>query len=162
MAHLMYLIVVFFNKTSKILFFSDSKLTRILQQSIGGNARTALIINCSPAAINSPETLSTLRFGTRAKKITNTAKVNVEMSASQLKSMLEISQLEVKRLQDLLSKNSINSPSINDFSISREISSPQSYFHNHSSLLQPSNVKCLIFMYYNIRILILVLMYYSD
>ncbi len=41
--------------------YRDSKLTRVLQEALGGNSRTALIINCSPATYNEMETLSTLR-----------------------------------------------------------------------------------------------------
>ena len=47
--------------------YRDSKLTRILQDSLGGNAKTTLIIACSPSNFNEAETLSTLRFGLRAK-----------------------------------------------------------------------------------------------
>ena len=45
----------------------DSKLTRVLQDSLGGTARTVLIICCSPSLFNDAETLSSLRFGCRAK-----------------------------------------------------------------------------------------------
>ncbi|ODV88186.1 hypothetical protein CANARDRAFT_26336 [[Candida] arabinofermentans NRRL YB-2248] len=65
--------------------YRDSKLTRILQESLGGNSRTTLIINCSPSSYNEQETLSTLRFGSRAKKIKNTVHVNSELSTSELK-----------------------------------------------------------------------------
>ncbi|GHJ84108.1 hypothetical protein NliqN6_0510 [Naganishia liquefaciens] len=68
--------------------YRDSKLTRILQESLGGNSRTTLIINCSPASYNAAETLSTLRFGMRAKSIKNRARVNAEMSPAELKVML--------------------------------------------------------------------------
>lgn len=69
--------------------YRDSKLTRILQESIGGNSRTTLIVNCSPSPSNESETLSTLRFGVRAKTIRNKAKVNVEMSPTELKNLLK-------------------------------------------------------------------------
>ena len=49
--------------------YRDSKLTRILQESLGGNSRTTLIINCSPSSYNEAETLSTLRFGSRCDSI---------------------------------------------------------------------------------------------
>ncbi|XP_050937489.1 kinesin-like protein KIN-1 isoform X3 [Cucumis melo] len=49
--------------------YRDSKLTRILQDALGGNSRTALLCCCSPSPTNSSETLSTLRFGARAKHI---------------------------------------------------------------------------------------------
>ncbi|ORX90911.1 kinesin-domain-containing protein [Basidiobolus meristosporus CBS 931.73] len=74
--------------------YRDSKLTRILQESLGGNSRTTLIINCSPSSYNDAETLSTLRFGARAKTIKNKAKVNQELSSEQLKAMLKQSKAE--------------------------------------------------------------------
>jgi kinesin family protein 5 len=55
--------------------FRDSVLTRILQQSIGGNCKTALIVCASPADADVTETLSTLRFASRAKRVRNVAKV---------------------------------------------------------------------------------------
>lgn len=64
--------------------YRDSRLTRILQESLGGNSRTALIITCSPALYNQDETISTLKFGSRAKKIKNKAKVNKELSIAEV------------------------------------------------------------------------------
>ncbi|KAJ1722560.1 hypothetical protein LPJ53_003020 [Coemansia erecta] len=72
--------------------YRDSKLTRILQESLGGNSRTTLIINCSPSSFNAAETVGTLRFGMRAKSIKNKAKVNQELSPAELKIMLKKSQ----------------------------------------------------------------------
>ncbi|KAG9097633.1 hypothetical protein FS749_005873 [Ceratobasidium sp. UAMH 11750] len=72
--------------------YRDSKLTRILQESLGGNSRTTLIINCSPSSYNEAETLGTLRFGMRAKSIKNTARVNAELSPAELKGLLKKSQ----------------------------------------------------------------------
>lgn len=43
--------------------YRDSKLTRMLQESLGGNSKTSLIITCSPSIFNKEETISTLRFG---------------------------------------------------------------------------------------------------
>jgi len=60
---------------------------------LGGNSRTTLIINCSPSAYNEAETLSTLRFGIRAKSIKNTARVNQELSPLELKGLLSKAQL---------------------------------------------------------------------
>jgi len=73
---------------AKYIPYRDSKLTRILQESLGGNSRTTLIINCSPSSYNEAETLSTLRFGIRAKSIKNTARVNAELSPMELKGLL--------------------------------------------------------------------------
>jgi kinesin family member 5 len=55
--------------------YRDSKLSRILQDSLGGNSKTTLIICCAPENRHSSETISTLRFGERAKRIKNNAKV---------------------------------------------------------------------------------------
>lgn len=83
--------------------YRESKITRILQESLGGNAKTCLIITCSPSSFNDSETLSTLRFGMRAKKIENKPKINKEISAAELK--IEVDRLE-SILNDLESRNS--------------------------------------------------------
>eukprot|EP00286_Rhodomonas_abbreviata_P022339 CAMPEP_0181297716 /NCGR_PEP_ID=MMETSP1101-20121128/5394_1 /TAXON_ID=46948 /ORGANISM="Rhodomonas abbreviata, Strain Caron Lab Isolate" /LENGTH=396 /DNA_ID=CAMNT_0023402683 /DNA_START=162 /DNA_END=1348 /DNA_ORIENTATION=- len=80
--------------------YRDSKLTRILQEAIGGNCRTALIINCSPARMNEPETISTMRFGKSAKRIKNKAHINKEQSPAELKMLLAEMQ---KKNRELLS-----------------------------------------------------------
>jgi len=56
--------------------YRDSKLTRILQDSLGGNSRTSMIACCSPAESNFDETLNTLNYASRARKIKNKPKVN--------------------------------------------------------------------------------------
>ena len=53
--------------------YRDSALTRILQNALGGNSKTVMICALSPASINYEETLSTLRYADRAKKIQNKA-----------------------------------------------------------------------------------------
>ena len=67
--------------------YRDSKLTRILQDSVGGNSKTSLLICLSPAADSVSETLSTLEFGSRAMAVELTATVNecvIEVDADQL------------------------------------------------------------------------------
>ncbi|KAK1964271.1 kinesin motor domain-containing protein [Colletotrichum sublineola] len=83
--------------------YRDSKLTRILQESLGGNSRTTLIINCSPSSYNDAETLSTLRFGTRAKAIKNKAKVNAELSPAELKALLGKARGQISTFETYLS-----------------------------------------------------------
>jgi len=56
--------------------YRDSALTRILQNALGGNSKTIMICALSPASINYEETLGTLRYADRAKKILNKAVVN--------------------------------------------------------------------------------------
>ncbi|KAH3765284.1 kinesin family member 3 [Pelomyxa schiedti] len=82
--------------------YRDSKLTRLLQESLGGNSKTTLIINCSPSILNMEETLSTLRFGQRAKTIKNKAKLNIERSSVELKAALFKSESEVERLNQVV------------------------------------------------------------
>ncbi|KAI0017399.1 P-loop containing nucleoside triphosphate hydrolase protein [Xylariomycetidae sp. FL0641] len=83
--------------------YRDSKLTRILQESLGGNSRTTLIINCSPSSYNDAETLSTLRFGMRAKSIKNKAKVNAELSPAELKAMLAKAKSNITNFENYIS-----------------------------------------------------------
>lgn len=56
---------------SKHVPYRDSKLTRLLQDSLGGNVKTCMIANISPSASSYEETLSTLRYADRAKRIKN-------------------------------------------------------------------------------------------
>ena len=56
--------------------YRDSKLTRLLQESLGGNAKTSLIVTISPSSYNTEETLSSLNFGQRAMKVKNKPIIN--------------------------------------------------------------------------------------
>ncbi|KAJ9155010.1 Kinesin-like protein [Pleurostoma richardsiae] len=82
--------------------YRDSKLTRILQESLGGNSRTTLIINCSPSSYNDAETLSTLRFGMRAKSIKNKAKINAELSPAELKQLLGKARTQISSFENYI------------------------------------------------------------
>ncbi|KAK6331428.1 Kinesin heavy chain [Orbilia blumenaviensis] len=83
--------------------YRDSKLTRILQESLGGNSRTTLIICASPSSYNDAETVSTLRFGVRAKAIKNKAKINAELSPAELKALLRKAQQQMYTFQEYVS-----------------------------------------------------------
>ncbi|CAN1188132.1 Kinesin-like protein NACK1 [Linum perenne] len=86
-------------KRSGHIPYRDSKLTRILQHSLGGNARTAIICTLSPALTHVEQSRNTLYFATRAKEVTNSAKVNMVVSDKQLVKHLqkEVARLEAER-----------------------------------------------------------------
>lgn len=69
--------------------YRDSKLTRLLQDSLGGSAVTCMIANISPAAINADESLSTLRFADRAKHIKNKPVNNKDPKAEKIAKLLQ-------------------------------------------------------------------------
>ncbi|KAJ9450132.1 Kinesin heavy chain [Diplonema papillatum] len=79
--------------------YRDSKLTRLLQDSLGGNSRTSLIICGSMSEYNQWETLSTLRFGQRAKSIKNNAKINRELTVGEYKILLAQMEKELAALR---------------------------------------------------------------
>ena len=69
--------------------YRDSKLTRLLQDSLGGNTKTVMIANCGPADYNYDETLSTLRYANRAKDIKNKPKINEDPKDAMLRDLQE-------------------------------------------------------------------------
>jgi len=71
--------------TSTHIPYRDSKLTRLLQDSLGGNTKTVMIAALSPADYNYDETLSTLRYADRAKSIKNKPKINEDPKDALLK-----------------------------------------------------------------------------
>ena len=79
--------------------YRDSKLTRILQDSLGGNSRTLLIVAISPSSFNASETVSTLRFAVRAKTIENKVMANTQRT--------DTSSREAKLLALLAEKDAV-------------------------------------------------------
>ena len=79
-------------KNKKHVPYKDSNLTRILKDSLGGNSKTTLLVAVSPHIWNRAETVSTLRFAARAKKIKNKAKINKRRTRDQME--MRIRQLE--------------------------------------------------------------------
>ncbi|KAL5007549.1 hypothetical protein ScPMuIL_016355 [Solemya velum] len=79
--------------------YRDSKLTRLLQDSLGGNAKTVMVANIGPASYNYDESLSTLRYANRAKNIKNKPKINEDPKDALLREFQE----EIARLKSHLS-----------------------------------------------------------
>ena len=79
--------------------YRDSKLTRLLQDSLGGNTKTVMIANCSPADYNFDETLSTLRYASRAKFIKNKPIINEDPKDALLKQYAEEIKMLKKRIE---------------------------------------------------------------
>eukprot|EP01084_Bolivina_argentea_P093525 168200_1 len=72
--------------------YRSSALTHMLQDSLGGNSKTTMIVAASPHIMNRSETIRTLRFAMTAKTVKNKAKINKELTKSQL--MRRIAELE--------------------------------------------------------------------
>ena len=78
--------------------YRDSKLTRLLQDSLGGNTKTVMVANMGPADYNYDETISTLRYANRAKNIKNKPKINEDPKDAMLREFQE----EIQRLKAML------------------------------------------------------------
>ncbi|XP_027230346.2 chromosome-associated kinesin KIF4-like isoform X2 [Penaeus vannamei] len=79
--------------------YRDSKLTRLLQDSLGGNSHTVMLACVSPADSNMEETLSTLRYADRARKIKNKPIINRDPQAAEIaKLRQQVQQLQVQLL----------------------------------------------------------------
>jgi hypothetical protein len=87
-------------KRKEYIPFRDSKLTRLLQESLGGNTVTIMLAAVGPADRNYDETLNTLQYASRAKNIQNTSKKNETNPAKIVKELRE----EIERLKVALQK----------------------------------------------------------
>ncbi|RWS29990.1 osmotic avoidance abnormal protein 3-like protein [Leptotrombidium deliense] len=93
---------------SKHIPYRDSKLTRLLQDSLGGNTKTLMVACLSPADNNYDETLSTLRYANRAKNIQNKPKVNEDPKDALLRQYQE----EIQRLKAMLPTSAAPPPNM--------------------------------------------------
>merc|ERR1712098_553891 len=76
------------------------KLTRLLQDSLGGNARTIMVANLGPANYNYDETITTLRYANRAKNIKNKPRINEDPKDALLREFQE----EIARLKAMINQ----------------------------------------------------------
>lgn len=87
-------------KNKQHIPYRDSQLTWLLNDSLGGNSKTAMLANISPASINYEETLSTLRFAMTVKKIKNNAVINEDPQQRLIRELrAEIEEIKVKILE---------------------------------------------------------------
>ncbi|PXF49781.1 Kinesin-like protein KIN-7I [Gracilariopsis chorda] len=100
------------SRTSLHIPYRDSKLTRLLQPALGGNARTAIICAVTPASLHMDETLSTLKFASRAKKVTNHAQTNEFLDdrakLRRAEKQIALMKNEMQKLQKLRSGHVLN------------------------------------------------------
>jgi len=87
---------------SSYIPYRDSKLTRLLQDSLGGNTKTVMIANVGPADYNFDETMNTLRYASRAKNIQNKPRINEDPKDALLREYQE----EITKLKEQL--NALN------------------------------------------------------
>jgi len=111
------LVITKLTKGEEHIPYRDSKLTRVLTESLGGNAKTSLIIACSPAVYNETETKGTMEFGVRAKMIKNKPKVNREQSIPELKALvaklekkISMQQKRIRQLEGKLADSGLELP----------------------------------------------------
>uniref|UniRef100_A0A4W6F455 Kinesin-like protein n=1 Tax=Lates calcarifer TaxID=8187 RepID=A0A4W6F455_LATCA len=86
------------SKKNTFVPYRDSKLTRLLQDSLGGNSHTLMIACISPADSNMEETINTLRYADRARKIKNKPVVNIDPRAAEMNRLKQ----QVQELQVML------------------------------------------------------------
>ena len=100
--------------------YRDSALTRILQNALGGNSKTIMICAISPASVNYEESLSTLRYADRAKKIQNKAIIN-ESEHDKMIRLLKEENNNLKKLLEDLQKNILGKKNINENKAYKEL-----------------------------------------
>jgi len=101
--------------------YRDSKLTRLLKGSLGGNHKTVMIACVSPSSSNMEETLNCLRYANRAKNIQNNAVVNVDSSSRVLTELRAQVQALANELLSLRCNNKENDPPLFSTAILKEI-----------------------------------------
>ncbi|KAG8188866.1 hypothetical protein JTE90_018272 [Oedothorax gibbosus] len=123
--------------------YRDSKLTRLLQDSLGGNAKTIMIANIGPASYNYEETITTLRYANRAKNIKNKPIVNVDpKDAILLQYQQEINRLKAQlALKEAKRKKKKETPKTPEEDNIEEINTPDvEMVHKLENLLQEERV----------------------
>jgi hypothetical protein len=117
--------------------YRDSKLTRLLQDSLGGNSRTIMIACVSPAKFNAEETTSTLRYATQARNISNTTTANLveTISQSEARKLKRENALLKDQIEELEATISKLTQDVTEDDLERSLSLIQQE-HDHHRFLQ--------------------------
>lgn len=94
----------------KFVPYRDSVLTWLLKDSLGGNSKTVMVATISPAADNYEESLSTLRYADRAKRIVNHAVINEDPNAKIIREL----RMEVEQLKSQLMERNVGEPEMRE------------------------------------------------
>ncbi|XP_076590243.1 kinesin-like protein KIF21A isoform X2 [Chaetodon auriga] len=118
------------SKRSSHVPYRDSKLTRLLQDSLGGNSQTVMIACISPSDRDFMETLNTLKYANRARNIKNKVMVNQDKASQQISSLrTEIARLQMELMEYKTGKRMAGEDGVESFS---------DMFHENS-MLQTEN-----------------------
>uniref|UniRef100_A0A4W6G152 Kinesin family member 21A n=1 Tax=Lates calcarifer TaxID=8187 RepID=A0A4W6G152_LATCA len=110
--------------------YRDSKLTRLLQDSLGGNSQTVMIACISPSDRDFMETLNTLKYANRARNIKNKVMVNQDKASQQISALrTEIARLQMELMEYKTGKRMVGEDGVESFS---------DMFHENS-MLQTEN-----------------------
>lgn len=107
--------------------YRDSVLTWLLKDSLGGNSKTVMISTVSPASDNYEETLSTLRYSDRAKRIVNNAVVNEDPNAKVIRNLreeVEALKKELERAKEQIKADDLKDRLIESEKLYNDLSQP--------------------------------------
>ena len=123
--------------------FRDSKLTRILRESLGGNYKTSFIVTCSPHSSHFEESVSSLKFAQRVKTIKNKVKMNIKLTYDELQKTINNLKFELTEAKKEISvlKSNFEDDKTN---LDKKIDTNDIYQENEISKFSKSNllVKC--------------------
>ncbi|XP_071851636.1 kinesin-like protein KIF27 isoform X2 [Apostichopus japonicus] len=109
--------------------YRDSKITRMLKDSLGGNAKTCMITCISPSSVNFDETLNSLKYSNRARNIRNKPTVNHDRQSSRIAAM----QTEIQALRDELQRHQLGTAATHRSDLSEPVSELQAKLKRFAS-----------------------------
>lgn len=93
---------------AKFIRYKENLLTKLMQDSLGGNAKTLMFVNCSPSVYNEMETKNSLEYAKRVKEIKNNPTLNLETKAMQMaQRQIEAQRLVIESLKGLAQDNDL-------------------------------------------------------